>query len=183
MADKPSIADQPQILKSGFARWPHLFCRLAQRYDVPSDMLLTLLFLWDATVGANVEGMDDVARSQIPVRKQTRTKWLAALEAAHFFDKVKAKSGGANQTGSFWAYVFEVTEEEWEEFFWTASVLYKRTDNWDKVSTANFAKWFENIHGGGVLYHQRYRGRPVPWAELLPQRRGQWENAGKPNTR
>ncbi len=121
---------------------PHLFNRLALQYRTPASLLMTVTFLWDRTVGAG-DDCGDCALSQIPVRRQEKVKWLAALVAANFFKCERAKSGGANQRGSF--YVYEnPSADEWDEFFRRAGIL-KRFSKWDAVQAEQFSRLFADI--------------------------------------
>ena len=148
-----TIDKHPTILKDkatgnhaldsyAYARWPHLFAALALKYSVPPDMLLTLLFLWDRTVGTG-DDCGDCAMSQIPVRARAATKWLAAFVAADFFSCMKAIPGGADQRGSFYEYKNPSTNE-WDEFFRRAEIL-QRFGNWDAVPADRFALHFRDI--------------------------------------
>jgi hypothetical protein len=131
----------------GYGRMPHLFFVLFNDYypDVPITLLLTLFFLWDKTVGtdATIE-MGDCALSQIPVRRQEKVKWLAALVSAGFFTAKKPQSlGGANQYSTLYEYK-NPTSDEWDEFFRRAEIL-GRFPNWDAVSKEEFGKHFADI--------------------------------------
>jgi hypothetical protein len=133
-----------------FSRMPHLFFVLAsEKYypKVPVSLLLTLFFLWDRTVGDDaVAECGDIALSQIPVRRQEKVKWLAAFEAAGFFERKKPKSGGANHESTWYAYS-NPTADEWDEFFRRAEILV-RFENWDKVSKEEFSQHFADIRSG-----------------------------------
>jgi hypothetical protein len=146
---KPS--NIPAIDSFFFGRWPHLFTQLAREYRVPGDLVLVLLFLWEATVGAKA-GPDRgfLALSQIPVRGRQRDKWLAALEASRFF-KVE-KAGPHDREGSHYTYNEKTTAQEWEAFFTLAEWL-NNFPNWDAVETKKFGRWFkpetlEKVHNG-----------------------------------
>lgn len=143
-----------------YGRMPHLFFVLANKYDVPPELLLTVFFLWDRTVGADDSGCGDCALSQIPLRRQDKVKWLDALVAANFFTCSKAKSGGAQQSGSFYAYE-NPTADEWDEFFRRAEIL-DRFPKWDKVTTEKFGKLFSDIRN-----EKRERAPMFAVAELL----------------
>jgi len=125
-----------------YGPWPHLFSVLARKYNVPDAMLLTLLFLWDMTVGTG-DDCGDAALTQIPIRARDRLKWLAAFVAAGFFKCEKATPGGADQRGSFYEYT-NPTADDWDEFFRRAAAAYK-FPGWDAVSTEQFATIFEDI--------------------------------------
>src|SRR5208282_4589469 len=117
-----------------YGPWPHLFTRLACTYKPPAEMLLTLLYLWDRTVGTGND-CGDCALSQIPVHHRHRNKWLAAFIAAGFFECVKTKPGGKSkkQEGSFYVYK-NPSANQWDAFFRAASVVvhYK---GWDTAPT------------------------------------------------
>jgi hypothetical protein len=132
-----------------YGRMPHLFFILANTYEVPDSLLLTLFFLWDRTVGQDDAGCGDCALSQIPARPRERIKWLTAFEASRFFTRVKSKSGGTKQAGSFYAYE-NPTADEWDEFFRRAAIL-KRFANWDKAEPAKFGQLFSDIRGDDRL--------------------------------
>jgi hypothetical protein len=123
---------------------PHLFFNLAVEYKVPSDFLLTLLFLWDRTVGTG-DDCGDCALSQIPVRPRDKSRWLAALVAAGFWDCKKAKSGGKNQRGSFHIYK-NPPVEAWESLFQAAGIA-QHLANRDAVSPERFGKVFARACG------------------------------------
>lgn len=137
-----------------YGRWPHLFNVLALKYPVPPEMLLTLLFLWDRTVGDG-DDAGDCARTQIPVRARHRDKWLSAFVAGGFFSCEKSESGGSakRQRGSFFIYK-NPTADQWDQFFWRASIL-SRFEHWDDVLPNKFAALFEDItepRAGGVMW-------------------------------
>jgi hypothetical protein len=132
-----------------YGRMPHLFFVLANKYDVPPSLLLAVFFLWDRTVGTDDSGCGDCALTQIPLRRQEKVKWLEALVAANFFERVKSKSGGANQSGSFYAYQ-NPTADEWDEFFRRAEIL-QRFPNWDGAKTEKFGQLFSDIRSDDRL--------------------------------
>lgn len=165
---KPTAGKHPTFLKEkatgnhaldayAYGPWPHLFNRLALEYEPPESLMLTLLFLWDRTVGSG-EGCGDCALSQIHVRDREKAKWLAAFVASNFFECVKAKSGGTKQSGSFYAYN-NPTADEWDEFFRRAGIL-KKAANWDKIRPEKFGKLFADIRGEGK------KASAVGWAFL-----------------
>jgi|SRR5712671_1424256 len=136
--------DIPAIDSYFFGRWPHLFTLLSREYEVPSDLLVVLLFLWEATVGAK-DGPDRgyLALSQIPahlVRERNTLKWLAAFTAAEIFTVEVA--GPNDHKGSRYTYDESTSSSRWESFFQVAEWLNKRFKNWDKVKKAEFSKWF-----------------------------------------
>ncbi len=156
MNTKPTGGKHPTILKDkatgnhaldayAYVRWPHLFNVLALKYDVPPSLLLTLLFLWDRTVGTGND-FGDVALSQIPVRRQEKVKWLAAFVAANFFERQKSKSGGRTQEGSFYVYN-NPSADEWDEFFRRSEFL-RRFPKWDAVSAESFARLSADVRDG-----------------------------------
>jgi hypothetical protein len=153
---KPTGGKHPVILRDkatnnhaidsyGYGRVPHLFFVLANQYpDVPVTFLLTLFFLWDKTVGTDaVTETGDCALSQIPVRRQEKVKWLAALVVAGFFTAQKPKSGGANQDSTLYEYK-NPTADEWDVFFHRAEIV-GRFPNWDSVSKEEFSKHFADV--------------------------------------
>ena len=129
----------------GYSRVPHLFFVLANKYDVPPSLLLTLLSLWDRTVGTDAATeMGDCALSQIPVKNERdKLKWLAAFEAAGFFSVTKPKSGGAKQQSTLYEYKNPLADD-WDEFFRRAGIL-ARFENWEKVSKEKFGQLFADI--------------------------------------
>jgi hypothetical protein len=130
-----------------YSRMPHLFFVLANTYDVPPSLLLTLFFLWDRTIGNDAEAeCGDIALSQIPVRRQEKVKWLAAFESANFFAVTKPKIGGAQHRGTFYEYK-NPTADEWDEFFRRSEIL-QRFEGWDKVSKEKFGQHFADIRSG-----------------------------------
>ena len=125
----------------GFVFWPHYFTRWAQKYKPPDHFLLTLLFLWDATVGEVGKGKGArgrLALSQIPVRERDSTKWLAAFEACGFFTVVKA--GPRDLKGSLYEYKLDADPCDWEALFEWAAWITEATSprSWDKVSPTAF---------------------------------------------
>ena len=99
----PRLTDKatgcPVLDEEAYGRWPHLFSNLARRYRVPDHFLLTLLFLWDQTMGSQNAPCGHVALSQIPVREREARKWLAALVKVGFFNVIPAKLG--DKRGSY----------------------------------------------------------------------------------
>lgn len=137
---KPADTKLP-IFEYGFARWPHMFTRMARTYDVPADFELALLYLWDA-ICKDVDLMGEISLSQFPVRRPTLRKWLRAFERAGIFTCVKAKPSDGGISGSLWCYEEATTKEQWEAFFEMAGWLAK-VPGWDKVSAAKFAAMFD----------------------------------------
>ena len=165
---KPAGTKHPTYLKEkatgnhaldayAYGPWPHLFNRLALEYAVPESLVMTLLFLWDRTVGSG-DDFGDCALSQIYARPRERSKWLAALTASGFFECTKAKSGGADQHGSFYVYK-NPTADEWDEFFRRAGIV-KKAPNWDKVLPEKFGRLFADIRSEGP------KRSAVAWAFL-----------------
>jgi hypothetical protein len=117
----------------GFTMWPHFFLEMTRRYGPDgrlSDLLVVLIYLWDATVGKaqfrdgvlvkklspgmNPQGR--IATSQFPLRRQAQSKWLAALLASEFFKRLE-KAGPTDKKGSLYEYRAETTVTEWVFFF------------------------------------------------------------------
>jgi hypothetical protein len=129
----------PVLDAAAFGCWPHLFTQLAVKYDVPAHLQITLLYLWEATVGADRDApCGNLALTQIPVRVRESRKWLAAFVAAGFFTVRPAKLG--DKTGSFYEYRSTTTAKEWEGFFAAADLIYKLPGDIDKLSPAAFSK-------------------------------------------
>jgi hypothetical protein len=126
----------PVLDEMAFGRWPHLFTVLAVKYKVPDHFLITLLFLWEATMGKSASGSGDLAIPQIPVRERTARKWLAALCAAGFFEKDEVEPG--DTTGATFAYNVNTTPKAWHKFF-AAAAMASYFPNWDAVSPKEFA--------------------------------------------
>lgn len=164
MSDRPLWKSfPPPVLKEAthiaaldalaWGRWPHLFTVLAREYKVPTEFFITLIFLWDATVGSKSSPSGKLALSQIPGRERTVGKWLAALEAAEFFTVEKA--GPHDHEGSTYTYNEETTAESWEAFFEKAEWL-DPFPSWDKADRKKFAALFApdrllNEHQSGWL--------------------------------
>lgn len=128
----------PVLDEMAYGCWPHLFTRLAIKYDVPAHFLITLLYLWEATVGADRDApCGYLARKQIPVRARESRKWLAAFCAAGFFTERRAKLG--DKTGTFYEYKSATTAKEWEGLFAAAGVFSKLPD-WDQLTAERFSK-------------------------------------------
>jgi hypothetical protein len=167
----------PAIDEFAFGRWPHLFTILATRYQVPDHFLIVLLFLWEATVGHNTEGMGDLAIAQIPVREREARKWLAALCALGFFERVQGPPGST--TGAMFIYKKATTPDAWEQLFAIAGQL-SCLRNWDKVSPERFARVVARAMGIDVAYtpepEEDEATKPKTIKELL--RRYPWLNGG-----
>ena len=128
----------PVLDAQAYGRWPHLFSNLAREHDAPADLIITLLYLWDGTMGsANAPG-GDVSISQIPVRTREKRKWLAALCAAGLFERVSGPAGSTR--GDAYYYDEQATPEKWDEFFQLAARS-KQFDH-DQVSVKVFARNF-----------------------------------------
>jgi hypothetical protein len=145
MAAKPALrasaTGNHALDESAYGPTPHLFFNLAVKYPVPAEMLLTVLFLWDRTVGRDAErhsAAGDCALSQIPVRERNRNRWLAALIACEFWEREKAKSGGRHQSGSYYEYK-NPTAKEWETFFEFASIS-RNVAGFDAITPERFGK-------------------------------------------
>lgn len=124
---------------------PHLLFNLAVKYTVPDEFLLTVLFLWDRTVGTG-DDCGNCALSQIPVRARDKTRWLAALVECGFWECRKASN--RDHVGSFYEYK-NPTAAEWERFFKVASIT-RKFSNMDGISPARFGQVFaRNVAGGG----------------------------------
>jgi len=148
---------------------------LARDYEVSLDLLVTLVYLWDATVGSarhkerpagsNPQGR--IAASQIPVRHHYRNKWLHALLASGFFKRVE-KAGPAEKKGSLYEYENETTPEEWKAFFAKAGFVTALKGDLDDVSTARFASSFRRRQLG----FDRWKDKPQPpYVEPTPEER------------
>jgi hypothetical protein len=132
--------------KSAWGKFPHFFTYLLRKYPVPHHFLLTLLFLWDATVGSSDSPIGQISLSQIPVRNRERNKWLAAFVAVGFWEVVKAKPSDGGKSGSMYVYNESTTPEAWETFFMAASRA-QHFPGWDDVSTEQFAQMFIRAMG------------------------------------
>lgn len=118
-----------------YGRWPHWFTVLATKHKVPPDFIVTLLYLWDATVGRSEACEGDLAVSQVPVRARNVRKYLAAICRAGLFEVLESKSG--DKTGDFFVYNDAATPETWETFFRVIGTA-SRFGGWDKVSPETF---------------------------------------------
>jgi hypothetical protein len=128
----------------GYTMYPHMFTYLARLYGPTgqlSELSVVLFFLWDATVGSpQKEGFDRkkhnavgrISLRQIPVRAAQRNKWLTALLAAGFFQRLE-KADHNSPVGSLYAYDRESTTDDWVEFFARATEAVRR--RWDLDST------------------------------------------------
>jgi hypothetical protein len=161
----------------GYSQFPHLFLELARRYEVPSEFLIVLLYLWDSTVGQwqpedrkgkNRQGR--IALSQFPlsmVRVQQRNKWLQALLSAGFFIRTEL-SGPAAKKGSLYEYDNATTVSEWVAFFAKAGMAGEWKGDKDDVSTATFAFMFRR-RGLGL---DRWKDKPEePYLQPPPEKR------------
>jgi hypothetical protein len=140
---------------NNWGMWPHAFTFYAARYKVPSDFLITLLYLWDGTMGSGHRPSGSIGVLQIPVRERDARKWLTALVAVGFFEKETA--GWKDKAGSKYTYV-ETTWRQWEIFFkWAGWVAL-----WpgrDKVSTEQFANMARRALGLAVATDRK---TPIP---------------------
>jgi len=136
------------IDREAYGMFPHLFCHLAIAYPVPAELFLTIVFLWDRTVGADVTMPDGrCALSQIPVRERNKRRWLAALIAVGFWD-CREKSGMGDKMGSLYEYR-NPTAEEWETFFKVASLTRYMQDGarGDEIEPEIFGRVFARALG------------------------------------
>ena len=169
-------ANNQAITSKGFTMWPHLFTVLAREHAVSKDFLVTLLYLWDATVGsiqhrerpkdANPQGR--ISLSQIPVRHHQRDKWLLALIASGFFRRID-KAGPSDKKGSLYEYENETTPEEWRAFFAKAGFCEEWSgDSLDDMPAARFAFMFRR-RGLGL---DRWKDKPQePYVAPRPEER------------
>ncbi len=130
-----------------YGPFPHLFTRLAVEYRPPADMLLTLLFLWDRTVGRDElrdDAMGDIALSQIPVQPRCKLRWLEAFVAAGFWERTTAARGGKQHKGSVYVYK-NPTTEEWDKFFEAAAMAQHFDWNVETVPPKRWARLFAHI--------------------------------------
>ena len=121
-----------------FTKWPHVFNTLSLKYAVPDSFLVTLLFLWSATVGSINHGDGEIALSQIPVRPRYLRKYIEALVRARFFEKVQA--GPESEKGSWYSYDDEKTAEDWDAFFSSVARVCALGGLDDDLSPDKFAK-------------------------------------------
>src|SRR4051812_22130431 len=128
----------PILDEYAYGRWPHAFMVWATRHDVPEHFLITLLYLWDATVGSGDDCCGDLAISQVRGRERTIRKWLAAFCAAGFFEEKKRNPG--DKKGSMFVYNQNTTPEAWERMF-KAAGLAQHFGNWDEMSPEKFGKF------------------------------------------
>jgi len=172
MADKPTTSGKPYWggLLSGekatgipvldamaYGRWPHLFSYLALKHEVPDHFLITLLYLWDGTMGSAHAPNGNVALAQIPVREREARKWLAAFCAVGFFEKDAAEWG--DRKGSMFTYNEDTRPQEWEKLFaWAGAV--KNLRNWDKVGPERFANTARRALGLPVASDERWVPEP-----------------------
>jgi hypothetical protein len=129
------------VLAKGHTRWPHQFEDWNLKYRPPKHFYLTVHYLWAATVGNDPDTYDGhLALSQIPVRHHDRNKWITALLAIGFWERIKAgrRGIGPERAGSLYNYVESTTDEAWERLFQVAA-FYGNFRNWDKVTKERFA--------------------------------------------
>jgi hypothetical protein len=158
--DPPKLSLQKENNPTGNAaldalawmRFPHLFLELARRFDAPHELLVVLLYLWDATVGQPqmVDGEHDssrnpkghIALSQIPVRHQQRDKWIDALIASRLFLLVE-KAPPESKVGSLYEYNnAEATTRLWFCFFAMSSMVTDFSGDKDDITREQFKKMF-----------------------------------------
>lgn len=152
--DPPKLPDERNkaLAALGYNRFPHLFLELARRFGAPTECVVVILYLWDATVGQaqfvdgeksarNPQGR--ISLAQIPVRNHQRDKWLKALVASELF-KLLEKAPPSSREGSLYEYDTESTAEDWLRFFGMVrlATAYKGDKDDPKVSPARFAVMF-----------------------------------------
>ena len=121
-SDKPKTKiERIKALALYWSPWPHEFNRLMMKYQISHSFLVTLLYLWQATVGSGDDTCGHLALTQIPVRRKHAEKWLTALCKSGLFKVDKAKLG--DQTGSFYEYREDATLKEWERLFYVLAQL------------------------------------------------------------
>jgi hypothetical protein len=130
-----------------YTRFPHFFVWMLRKWNPPAHFVLTLFYLWNATVGK--KGLvGNLAMSQIPVRTHERNKWMAAFVETGFFKLVR-RAGPHDREGSVYEYNKDTTPREWELLFkaaWTANSF----EGWDDVSTESFARMMRGAVGKDV---------------------------------
>ena len=150
--------------KDAYGPVPHLLFNLALKYPVPHEFFVTVLFLWDKTVGQDPErdtAEGDCALSQIPVRERDKKRWLAALIAAGFWEICcPAKSGGTHQHSATYAYL-NPTAAEWDSLFKAVSMS-RNIAGKDYVSPERFGKMFARALGRLPAVQQTDDPEPTP---------------------
>ncbi len=141
----------PILDEFAYGRWPHAFMIWATRHSVPDHFLITLMYLWDATVGSSDDYSGDLAIAQVPVRERTVRKWLAAFCAVGFFEEKKRKPG--DKKGSIFVYESSTTPSAWERMFKVAG-LAERFGNWDSMPPDKFGKFIARAAGADVPFSQ-----------------------------
>ena len=151
--------------KDAYGPVPHLLFNLAVKYKVPDEFFLTVLFLWDKTVGQDPDremAMGDCALSQIPVRDRDKKRWLAALLAVGFWKIGRpARSGGPNQHSASYEYL-NPAAEEWESLFKVVSTA-RNIAGKDNITPERFGTMFARALGKLPADHKP--GAPEPTAE------------------
>jgi len=115
-AAKPKTKlDRIDLFNHYWTPWPHEFNHLMLRYQISHSFLITLLYLWAATVGSSDDCIGNLALTQIPARRKHVEKWLEALVKSGLFRVHKAKLG--SQEGSLYCYQESSTFEDWDLLF------------------------------------------------------------------
>lgn len=141
-SDKPKTKiDRIKVL-TYWTPWPHDFNRLMMKYQISHSFLVTLIYLWQATVGSGDDTCGYLALRQIPVRRKHAEKWLAALCESGLFTVEKAKLG--SQDGSRYEYREDATMKDWETLFHRLAEIEKLGGLEDKFRVEKFGKMVAN---------------------------------------
>jgi hypothetical protein len=166
----PKILNSPHntiITALGYTMWPHLFLELNRRFGPEgelNDLLVVLLHLWDATVGKaqykdgeplprGVNPKGRLSTSQIPLRRQQKSKWMHALLKSEFFKREETEL--PDKRGSLYEYDNNTSVEDWVFFFAKAQLAVALGGDKDegaqpddenkdrkKIATTTFANFF-----------------------------------------
>ena len=136
------------INRDAYGMVPHRLFNLARVYPVPEDFLLTVLFLWDKTVGDDIDApCGRCSLTEIPVRQRNARRWLAALTAVGFWE-CREKSGNGDKVGSLYEYK-NPSADQWEQLFCAVSMS-RLISGADDISPVRFGKMFARAAGRTV---------------------------------
>ena len=141
--------DRIQLFNNYWTAWPHEFNRLMLRYQISHSFLITLLYLWAATVGSSDDCIGNLALTQIPARRKHVEKWLEALVQSGLFRVHKAKLG--SQEGSAYCYQESSTFEDWDLLFKVLAHLEFFGGLDDKFSVKQFGEMVASAFKSGEV--------------------------------
>ena len=144
--------DRIQLFNNYWTAWPHEFNRLMLRYQISHSFLITLLYLWAATVGSSDDCIGNLALTQIPARRKHVEKWLGKKHLSNpaFLGCIR-QSWGAKE-GSAYCYQEESsTFEDWDLLFKVLAHLEFFGGLDDKFSVKQFGEMVASAFKSGEV--------------------------------